>query len=788
MQSVPITSSPKLQPMEGGADCVDASASVPHADTNGIGREELGASEPMPTFTSHEPSHDSSFISTANSNSIVTMDKGSSDKDNVEGEGTEDTPVKVTPTEHKNTNTSHRSRRRSTSLSDSSSSVAENKLVSHAHNILPPTLGASKTTTTATTASSTTSNVPSVSLVAPTSPLPSPSPSPPMQSQPSSVQKMRRVWSMLEATEIEVIHSLQDDMQDILSLDEEEAAPASFLTSSKGKNSNDSKQGDIPADANANKNASKLVTQSESVNPPSSPKRKTGGMIFSLGSLDENNISSHTHDDFLFYDDEDDEEDLDEGGMRNEVGTLTSTNASMDHALDQQNSYTFTSKRPSAMVTRTTTSNSNAKHNIDGLNSSSSSSTSSSLDKKKLSTIQRSDKNKKKFKKNIFKKIGMKKSISMGMFSRLTSNADSAISTSLDVSHHRRSDALSLDLETHDEDKKEYLPDLISDTKALRMDADTDSDEDAKSRKISLDDSSHGRRIDLDAPLHQNTRLHGTFGSASSSSRTSAHISNPTGSKEASASPSPNSIADVGAPSNLALQTPVPLVRRSSTGHDCTNTHNSNSPPTQPSSIFKHCPTKKPAQSILKKATSMLNLPSQSNSSAFVPAPKPPSVSPFEYKSPSASTSSNVTNTNTTKNMKRTTSFSTLEIREYNITIGDNPGGKNGPPISLDWNYSAKNTVKMCIDKYEKTRPPRRARHEMYMSGKIRMWTLLKELGYSLRDIDSASKAADSIRKKRQKSIKYKGIHDLQYKVGKIMRLGGGGGGSAGRSAAHVVA
>jgi hypothetical protein len=76
----------------------------------------------------------------------------------------------------------------------------------------------------------------------------------------------------------------------------------------------------------------------------------------------------------------------------------------------------------------------------------------------------------------------------------------------------------------------------------------------------------------------------------------------------------------------------------------------------------------------------------------------------------------------------------------------------------------------------------------MYMSGKIRMWTLLKELGYSLRDIDSASKAADSIRKKRQKSIKYKGIHDLQYKVGKIMRLGGGGGGSAGRSAAHVVA
>ena len=82
------------------------------------------------------------------------------------------------------------------------------------------------------------------------------------------------------------------------------------------------------------------------------------------------------------------------------------------------------------------------------------------------------------------------------------------------------------------------------------------------------------------------------------------------------------------------------------------------------------------------------------------------------------------------------------------------------------------------------------------------MWTLLKELGYTLREIDSASKAADDIRKHRIKSIRYKGIHDFQYKMGKIMRRGSGNGSGSGSgglgtkggssntasAAAHVVA
>ena len=45
--------------------------------------------------------------------------------------------------------------------------------------------------------------------------------------------------------------------------------------------------------------------------------------------------------------------------------------------------------------------------------------------------------------------------------------------------------------------------------------------------------------------------------------------------------------------------------------------------------------------------------------------------------------------------MKRNVSFSHLRIREYAITLGDNPSVSSGPPVTLDWAY----------DPHEKTAP-----------------------------------------------------------------------------------
>lgn len=115
--------------------------------------------------------------------------------------------------------------------------------------------------------------------------------------------------------------------------------------------------------------------------------------------------------------------------------------------------------------------------------------------------------------------------------------------------------------------------------------------------------------------------------------------------------------------------------------------------------------------------------------------------------------------------MRRTASFSTLEIRSYDITIGDNPGGSHGAPLSLGWDYNPDNTVKVDLETYEKTRPQRRARSEMYMPSSIRMFLLMKTKGYSLREIEAAAKEAEKFRKKRQKTIKKE---QFRQSLGKI--------------------
>ncbi len=102
---------------------------------------------------------------------------------------------------------------------------------------------------------------------------------------------------------------------------------------------------------------------------------------------------------------------------------------------------------------------------------------------------------------------------------------------------------------------------------------------------------------------------------------------------------------------------------------------------------------------------------------------------------------------------ERGVQFSTIEIREYPITLGDNPGGRSGPPISLGWDYSI--SSKMNLDTYESRRDPtiRRSISEFYISSQDRVCALLKTDGCSMKDIFDACATARSIRKDRRQNI-----------------------------------
>lgn len=53
--------------------------------------------------------------------------------------------------------------------------------------------------------------------------------------------------------------------------------------------------------------------------------------------------------------------------------------------------------------------------------------------------------------------------------------------------------------------------------------------------------------------------------------------------------------------------------------------------------------------------------------------------------------------------MRRRVAFSTVEIREYSITVGDHPHCKGELPISLDWGFTGTKTSH-CLNAYEKTK------------------------------------------------------------------------------------
>jgi len=105
------------------------------------------------------------------------------------------------------------------------------------------------------------------------------------------------------------------------------------------------------------------------------------------------------------------------------------------------------------------------------------------------------------------------------------------------------------------------------------------------------------------------------------------------------------------------------------------------------------------------------------------------------------------------RRLRKSVSFSSLEIRNYDQTIGDNPSVGVGAPISLDWTYQ--DQIQLPVIDYERAKRAcgnKKKTNEIRLSAAERCLRLRHEFGFSLTDIRAAADEADKIKHQREQT------------------------------------
>ncbi|KAG7342837.1 hypothetical protein IV203_020781 [Nitzschia inconspicua] len=94
--------------------------------------------------------------------------------------------------------------------------------------------------------------------------------------------------------------------------------------------------------------------------------------------------------------------------------------------------------------------------------------------------------------------------------------------------------------------------------------------------------------------------------------------------------------------------------------------------------------------------------------------------------------------------------FSTVEIRNYRMVLGDNPSVTSGVPVTLDWLYDE---CMVCdVSDYEDSRPPRRDRAQMMLPAEYRA-RLVMDTGSSRKEIQQRQKEVNIQRSQRRRTL-----------------------------------
>lgn len=72
--------------------------------------------------------------------------------------------------------------------------------------------------------------------------------------------------------------------------------------------------------------------------------------------------------------------------------------------------------------------------------------------------------------------------------------------------------------------------------------------------------------------------------------------------------------------------------------------------------------------------------------------------------------------------------FSVVEIREYPMIVGDNPGGSQGPPITISWTSVSSFTIQ--VDEFQNSRLGQRRKHLELIIPLYQRKEILKRQGF----------------------------------------------------------
>jgi hypothetical protein len=114
---------------------------------------------------------------------------------------------------------------------------------------------------------------------------------------------------------------------------------------------------------------------------------------------------------------------------------------------------------------------------------------------------------------------------------------------------------------------------------------------------------------------------------------------------------------------------------------------------------------------------------------------------------------------------KLSLSFSSVDIREYPICIGDNPGGSGGTPLSIEWKHVSE--VQLGLEEYENARPERREKNALRMGAHVRH-EILRRADYSRNEISMQTKPVDIERVQRRRTVatlRYARLQELQETI-----------------------